>query len=181
MWGLFLIHGLLPRALDRHPPRLLPQVPSHRSLLSPLPTAPLHPSHPLPCCPEPWPPTGQKHSLHPEAGGPVLSSQVTALLTPVPHTADRWVVWHPQVYYEVLSAYNTLPTPLHPPRLCFIKQGQFRCHLLLEACSDFTMPWNPLTPPALDRACPGAVTPALPLLVPFCLSLWPAFLLHLAP
>lgn len=40
---------------------------------------------------------------------------------------------------------------------------------------------GPPTSPALDGASPGAVTPALLLVVPFRLSLWPSFLLHLAP
>lgn len=174
-------HGIIPR--PRPPAQSVTRTRPRRgsppafALLSPPRTASTPPNHQLPCCPEPWP-LRQGRSPRSQAGSPALRSQATARLTARPHGTDLWVAPHPQ------SVHTTCPLPSMPSpppspssRLCPILQGQFRCRLLREACSDPSMPWDPPTSSALDWASPGEVTPAS-LLVPFHLSLWP-FLLHL--
>lgn len=55
MWGLFHACGLLPRPLDQPHLESLPSW----ALPSPPHIASTPPSNHAPCCPEPWPPTGQ--------------------------------------------------------------------------------------------------------------------------
>lgn len=102
--------GFIPRprppAQRRTRPRRLRSPPAC-ALLSPPRTASTPPSHPLLCCPEPWP-LLQGHSPRSQAGTPALHSQATARLTPRPHTSDLWVARHPQ------SVHTTYPLPSMP-------------------------------------------------------------------
>lgn len=129
--------------------------PTHAFLPTPDHTAPLLPRALNP------PARGTAHAPGPEFQPSAVRPQP---LRAVPHTGcpgtpHRWL-WGP-------LCLESLPCHLlHPTRLCPIFQGQFRCRLLRADCSDATTPRDRPASPGPDQVSPGAVTPALLLLVP---------------
>lgn len=119
MWDLFLIHDLLPRVLDQHPPPLLLQVPFHLcfTLTS---TCSFHstPTNPSPAAPNPGSPLarGTAHTPRPELQSSAVKSQLCSHPYPTPLICG-WL-WYPQPVHT-RSSLPTTPSPLpyHPPRL----------------------------------------------------------------
>lgn len=177
MWGLFHACGLLPRPLDQPHLESLPSW----ALPSPPHIASTPPSNHAPCCPEPWPPTGQSTVPAPRPEFQPFPRQAR-LTAPAVHS---WMVGgqprHPHLSVQVSLCLEHLSFHLlHLPGFCPVLQGS----------SGVTSSGKPAHSPSLRGTFqhPQHLTQhlqelpsSLLLPCPFHVSVQPPFLLRLVP